>query len=213
MGPKLVKHRSGPSGACPSTLRVFEVNLRFQQEQLVQSHSLPHPTMANRQGYDVVVDVDAEVCSQSNLLTISRKEHSTNTETGRSWPYRPPRRQPRVPQLQYALLDLTPPHEDHNILTLSSLQHSPTPPPAPPKPNPTRAPSSAPQAPANNPPPSASSGASPSTSNSSTSTPRRSCRAAAPRCTRARTSSTSSRATRTSTGRSGSRPPSSSSYS
>ena len=167
--------------------------------------------MANRQGYDVVVDVDAEVCKSCYHLRAYRKKHSTNTETGRPWPYRPPRRQPRVPQLQYALI-LS--HKDYNTLTLSSLQHSPTPPPAPPKSNPTQAPSSAPQAPANPPPPpSASSGASPSTSNSSTSTPRRSCRAAAPRSTRARTSSTSSRATRTSTGRSGSRPPSSSSYS
>ena len=185
--------------------------MRFQQEQLVQSHSLPHPTMANRQGYDVVVDVDAEVCKSCHRSRTSLKKPNTNTETGRPWPYRPPRRQPRVPQLQYALL-LS--HKDYNTLTLSSLQHSPTPPPAPPKSNPTQAPSSAPQAPANPPPPpSASSGASPSTSSSSTSTPPRFSPAAAPPCTRARTSSTSSRATRTSTGRSGSRPPSLSSCS
>lgn len=98
---KLMKHREWPKRSLPFHVARLRGSTCASNRSGLFKHtaSLPHPTMANRQGYDVVVDVDAEVCNLHYHSRAALKKPNTNTETGRPWPYRPPRRQPRVPQL------------------------------------------------------------------------------------------------------------------
>lgn len=63
-------------GPIPATSRVLKVNghSRPLLLSLFSQHSHARPiTMANRQGYDVVVDVDAEVC----VLDCQLPQHHT----------------------------------------------------------------------------------------------------------------------------------------